>query len=740
LSGANGPALEAALYRHPQDATIVASASRRLFRVNMPPEALVDGLVMRGSNGHGAAKADDDLDGVIAALRADGCLGAAPGTADWLRFDGAAADPDATARTSLLIVGEGRLASLLASLLDGRDLLGRFPGTSRGELAALDRPLDRSSVVVAVGDHFDYGFLTDIEDRASAGGFRWIPLHVDAGKGWMGPAITPGEGPGYRDVMRRRLCAAPSVPLFHALTGRPVHGRPHLPPDPELRWMLSILLIELERWVAGVPVASWWHEVELDPMSFTLTPHPVLPMPDRATKGSRHFDVEVFVDERTGIVNRIAPTPLHPSVPGQFRMVQTIACDLRQATFRVNNRCNHGSSFVSERAARAAAIGECIERYCGDWIDPDSLVRASYDELVMKGDRAIDPLELVLFSPAQHAVPGFPFVPFTRDLRVNWIRGRSLSLDRDAWLPASLVHFSYHIGPFAFEPRTNFPPYSGVAAGPTWDAAVTSALEELIERDATMIWWLNAQPLAAVQLTPDLAAVWAGRPAELGQRAWLIHLDNEFDVPVMAGVLENAREGLFAVGFAARPDPVQAGLKAWAEAIALQQTQRLLDDPESGYWTTAAALTVDDRVKPHRPDRRYLDSYRADFHDVTALMAQIQITLDPRAREASRRCVDVPETRSLGSIPHVADRTSASYRERLERRGFEVFAVDLTTSDVAATDMKVARVIVPGLVPNTPAAFQPFGRGRVQQAAVTLGWRDRPLEEEALNTFPLPHA
>jgi ribosomal protein S12 methylthiotransferase accessory factor len=102
--------------------------------------------------------------------------------------------------------------------------------------------------------------------------------------------------------------------------------------------------------------------------------------------------------------------------------------------------------------------------------------------------------------------------------------------------------------------------------------------------------------------------------------------------------------------------------------------------------------------------------------------------------------VDVPETRSIGSIPRVADRTSASYRERLERRGFEVFAVDLTTSDVAATDVRVARVIVPGLVPNTPAAFQPLGRGRVQQAAVTLGWRDRPLEEEALNTFPLPHA
>jgi ribosomal protein S12 methylthiotransferase accessory factor len=737
LSGANGAALEAALYRHPQDATIVASASRRTFRVNMPPEALVDGLSRRAGNRQMTLPADDDLDGVVRTLRADGCLGAVPGTADWLRFDDAAADLDAGSRTSLVIVGEGRLASLLGTY----DLLGRLRGSSRRELAALDHSLDSAStVVVAVSDHLDYEFLAEIEDSASAAGFRWMPLHLDAGRGWMGPAITPGEGPGYRDVMRRRLCAAANVPLFHALTGRAVHGRPHLPPDPELRWMLAILVVELERWVTGVPVVSSSHEIELDPMSFALKPHPVLPMPDRATKTSRHFDMEVFVDDRTGIVNRLEHVRLHPSVPSQFRMIQTVACDVRQVSYRVNNRLNHGSSFFSDRVARAAAIGECIERYCGNWIDPDALVRASYDELIGKGDRAIDPLELVLFSPSQYAAPGFPFVPFTRDLPVQWIRGRSLSLDRDVWLPASLVYFSYQLGPCAFEPRTNFPAYAGVAAGADWDAAVTSALEELIERDTTMIWWLNAHPLPRVRLTPDLEAMWAGQPSELGQRAWLIHLENEFDVPVMAGVLENVRDGLFAVGFAARPDPVQAGLKAWAEALALQETERAMDDPASAYWTTAAKLVEDDRVKPHRPDRRYLDSYRADFHDVTSLMAQLQVTLDPRAREVARPCVDVDEARPLSSVPRLADRTSTAYRERLERRGFEVFAVDLTTSDVAATDVKVARVIVPGLVPNTPAAFQPLGRGRVQHAAVALGWRDRPLEEEALNTFPLPHA
>jgi len=166
-----------------------------------------------------------------------------------------------------------------------------------------------------------------------------------------------------------------------------------------------------------------------------------------------------------------------------------------------------------------------------------------------------------------------------------------------------------------------------------------------------------------------------------------------------------------------------------------------MDDPGSAFWAVGAKLIDDaNRFKPHREDRLYLDSYRSDFHDVTSLMCQLQATLDPRTRERIERWVDVAATRPWRSIPRLESRASTMYRERLERHGLEVFYADLTTTDVAATGMSVVRVIVPGLVPNTPAAFQPFGRGRVQQAAVELGWRDRPLEEDALNTFPLPHA
>ena len=261
-----------------------------------------------------------------------------------------------------------------------------------------------------------------------------------------------------------------------------------------------------------------------------------------------------------------------------------------------------------------------------------------------------------------------------------------------------------------------------------------------------MVWWLNHQPLPAVALPPELQALWQGQPADLGQRAWAIYLPNEFELPVIAGFVENAKEGFLNVGFACRPDPTQAILKAWTEALTLQEGSRDIDDPQGltrqsieWGWLSASSL------KPWRADRAYLDDYRPDFRDVTHLMGQQQIFLDPRAIEQVRPWVNVPETLSITDLPSLSLPTDnqgklAAYQERLESKGYEVFYADLTTPDIHHTGLSVVRVVVPGLTPNFPAAYPPTGAGRVQNLPVRLGWRDTPLAEEALNYMPMPHA
>ena len=319
------------------------------------------------------------------------------------------------------------------------------------------------------------------------------------------------------------------------------------------------------------------------------------------------------------------------------------------------------------------------------------------------------------------------------------MRGVCLTCDRDAWIPASLVHVNWYLDRYAQDPPTNYAMFSGIAAGPSWDAAVASGLEEVIERDATMIWWLNAHRLPGVELTAELERVWAGTPTELGQRAWLIHLENEFDVPVVAGVVESRRrhphhrvrgapgpgrgrsEGLGRGAGAAGDIPLDAGRRG-----ALLEVRR-------------ADRSRKPQAAPRGPPVSESNSYRGDFHDAHTLMSQLQVHLDPRAREVVRRWVDVDAVRPEQS-PDTAGSLCGHLPCTARTSGFEVFAVDMTTPDVATSNLRVARVVVPGLVPNLPAAFPPFGGRRIQDAAVALGWRVRPLEERELNVFPLPHA
>ncbi|HEY3481320.1 MAG TPA: hypothetical protein VGL02_20700, partial [Streptomyces sp.] len=139
-------------------------------------------------------------------------------------------------------------------------------------------------------------------------------------------------------------------------------------------------------------------------------------------------------------------------------------------------------------------------------------------------------------------------------------------------------------------------------------------------------------------------------------------------------------------------------------------------------------------------DRRYLDDFRSDFRDVADLMCQLQITLDPRVPDIVRPWVDTPRDRRLDELPALPDRSLATYRQVIESRGYEIFATDITTQDVAAAGLTVVRVLVPGLVPNFAAGLPFLGRGKLAEAAVTQGWRTTPATASELNYFPLPHA
>ncbi|GAA3600607.1 hypothetical protein GCM10022235_85720 [Kribbella ginsengisoli] len=412
------------------------------------------------------------------------------------------------------------------------------------------------------------------------------------------------------------------------------------------------------------------------------------------------------------------------------------------------DRVSTGTAFNDAERAQQSALGEAVERYCGNFV-PSTLRRAAYSKA---GQDALAPSTFALYSQNQYAETGCPFLPFTHDLPVLWAQGTCLRDSSDASIPASLVYLNYHSGPRQMEPITNFVMLAGIAAGQTPRAALTASMEEIIERDATVIWWANRLPTRPIdpadpQLAgalipaPELGTGWAyGAGASRICRYRLLSIPTVFDVTVSGVLLEDTDNRILMMGFAARPDPATAVLKALAEAVTLRYYALGLLNPDGDIWVAAREGVIPiDFYKPFRSDRRYIDAYRADFRDVADLGCHSQIWLDPRMRRYLEPVLGVGDPITLDQLPRITGDPFDAYLERFNGQGIEAYGVDVTTPDVAEAGLSVARVIAPGTYSNAPAAFPLLGGSRLYTDPVKLGLRDRPIREEDVNVAPLPH-
>lgn len=632
----------------------------------------------------------------------------------------------------------------------GKALLEEFCRSSgRSSTVVVDRSLpsdlDEADLLVTLHEGFDFERLALIEDAVHAHGARWAPFWQDAGGARFGP-FQAGPGPTIRDLAKRWITAS----------AKESHGRALLvPPDAvvaappmtglERAFEIAVFLHDVGIWTAGGHPRAWWHTVRLD-RNGEVTTDPVLPMPDRgdrtSPRESRLTPLSV-VNTRTGIVTRLRDVEFRLPMPPGVRYVESQTADMARLGPWASNIYNAGSSWGDDDLARLGAVGEAIERYCGNLVDDTRLLFGSFDELTRRGARVLDPRELVLFAHEQYSDPRFPFLPLDRGTRTHWIAGRSLVDDEEILVPAALTFVNWNTGRSLMSPRTNPAYYPGIAAGTTLEGALANAMEEVVERDAAMVWWWSGHRLPTAQdadgvLERLMPADWC---AEYDVHARVTPLTNAVGLPAVAVSVDASRQGLLTVGFAARHSAEAATEKALLEALGLLETAVDMHDPEGGFWTTHSTATGNTAVRPVRQDRRYLDSYRSDFRDVTDLFCQLQIQLDPRSHRVVKKRIGESDARTtLAGLPRFHRRSPYEYTTALADAGFEPLAVHLTTADVAAAGWHVVRVIVPGLVPNFPTAFPPLGRGRLQELPTSLGWREKPIPSSELYSFPMPYA
>ena len=219
--------------------------------------------------------------------------------------------------------------------------------------------------------------------------------------------------------------------------------------------------------------------------------------PERFTPVDEALErLEGAVSPLVGIVTRtVSTTYTTDETP-----LPNCACELASGRRTLGAATVEYGSGAHESAlrARAAAIGEAIERYSAMFVPFDELRLTTAREL---GDAAVDPSRFALFHPLQHAQRGFPFVPFTEDTRTEFVQGVSLADGAPAYLPAQLVYLRQ---PGASRP-IGYSTSSGLACAPTLGEAILAALLELVERDAVMLAWKCRLSLPLLDWSDDEA-------------------------------------------------------------------------------------------------------------------------------------------------------------------------------------------------------------------------------------------
>ncbi|MET8573325.1 YcaO-like family protein [Streptomyces sp. NPDC005012] len=453
--------------------------------------------------------------------------------------------------------------------------------------------------------------------------------------------------------------------------------------------------------------------------------------------------LEALVDPVCGIVRKVKPVEHPAGAPPRYTALTAEISDARRLGLWPADRVSLGTTFGDPEGARIAAIAEGVERYCGNRLPPPhhplAPLRATAAQLADQELRLYGPADLPAYAPWQYSRPRFPYRPLTDDTPALWTRGLERlpgGTTTEVWAPVALTHLNWRQGELRSLPRTHHLNYAGIATGQGVDDAVERGLLEIVERDALELWWHLDGPARGIDpaSVPGLADDLAGCALDVH----LVEMPSEF-APCMAALVHDPRLGLYAAGFACKYDPAEAARKAVLEAVHTWVFTQGLTDPDGWVFQAVdAGLLARGLYLDHRADNRYLDACGEQFEHVRDLGAHVQVWLDPRTAAEARRFTEP----ALGTVP--VDAVRPTDREGLERtlheRGHRIMTFDLTTEDVAETPLRVARVLVSGLLPNAPAAFGYFGCPRLADAAVGRGWRTTaPAAPEDFTLAPPPH-
>ena len=435
-----------------------------------------------------------------------------------------------------------------------------------------------------------------------------------------------------------------------------------------------------------------------------------------STPGETYARVSHHISPISGVVSALEPLMRDAGVAFSYWAGRNFAMMGDQLFFmRQNVRGLSGGKGTTELQAKVSALCECIERYSGIWRGDEPVVRTTADALGAKG---IDPNACMLFSETQYAARrewnhGQPLTryhyvpePFDPGRTIDWVEIQSLTHETTRYVPSAYCYYGHKdIWDYLF----CLPDANGTSAGNTIEEAVLQGFFELVERDATAVWWYNRLPRPAVDLTSfGLPYVGALQEyyATLKRELWVLDLTSDLGIPVFCAVSRRTDHPVedIILGLGAHFDPRLALLRALTELNQFLPTVSgrqpdgsaiyMFNELDAITWWKSATLASDPYVVPSgAPARR-----RADFPSLGSDDLKVDV----------ERCVSIARD-----------------------AGIEVFVLDQTRPDVDG--LHVVKVIAPGM----RHFWRRLAPGRLYDVTVRLGALPHPHAESDLNPLSI---
>jgi len=358
------------------------------------------------------------------------------------------------------------------------------------------------------------------------------------------------------------------------------------------------------------------------------------------------------------------------------------------------------------------AVMEGVERYACMAFGADEFVLASAHDM---GALAIDLDRIPRCSTRELADPHCGYVLADKREPIRWTRGYSLLDRQERWVPSVMSHL--YLRPLPAE-RFWQPITTGVAAHVSLEAALVSAICEVIERDAIAITWLARLPLPRIVVRPPWPAVLAPNMERLSHSLIDHHF---FDATTDVGI-------------------------PTVYAVQLLRGHPRLSQYVNCATEFDAASACAKTIRESAPARTVFEGgyeFPQRVEDFTALHDGAAYLGRPHHRGAFDFLIDTPTRRPLEDMAIDAPRDDAGrlrvLLERLRALQMDVIAVDLTTRELRELGIWVVRVVIPDLMPMTSHYRARFlGTPRLYDYPRKAGFG--ALDERDINPQPQPFA